>query len=185
MCNVILFWAVSVSVKHLEHCWAMILCLCTGTDLQDHGCSAAGAGWFCSPVSNNGYSQLLLRENPNSPRFFLRNTTLCRCRIVYPSNYFLFFFFLFNPWFLYLEAWDFLGFSHILPGLQIDALHGYPSFIIVQFLSAPCMIYAGYFRQRYSNADQAAGYNCSMYPWCRHGTGINSCTDAAGQNKGI
>lgn len=101
MCNVILFWAVSVSVKHLEHCWATILCLCTGTDLQDHGCSAAGAGWFCSPVSNNGYSQLLLRENPNSPRFFLRNTTLCRCRIVYPSNYFYLFFYLipvFIPW---------------------------------------------------------------------------------------
>lgn len=30
----------------------------------------------------------------------------------------------------------------------------------------PCMIEAGYVCQGYGNADQAAGCNCSVDPWC-------------------
>lgn len=51
---------------------------------------AQGGSVIQGPVSNNVYFQLLLRENPNSPRFFQRNTTLCRYQIIYPSNDFFF-----------------------------------------------------------------------------------------------
>lgn len=72
---------------------------------------AQGGSVIQGPVSNNVYFQLLLRENPNSPRFFQRNTTLCRYQIIYPSNDFFFpVSFFISSLILYLEAWDFLFF---------------------------------------------------------------------------
>lgn len=127
---------------------------------------AQGGSVIQGPVSNNVYFQLLLRENPNSPRFFQRNTTLCRYQIIYPSNDFFF------SCIIFYFITDFvpggLRFSVLSCPIQQDALDGYPRFIIVQSLPASCMIYAGYFCQRYSNADQAAGCNCSIYPWRGH-----------------
>lgn len=175
-CNVIsmwddFFWAVSMSVRSIRSFAVQRSSVsaqtptCGTTDALQQ---AQGGSVTQGPVSNDVYFQLLLRENPNSPRFFQKDTTLCRCRIIYPSNDFFFLYhFLFNHWFCTWRLEIFCSFlSH--PAIQQDALDGYPRFRIVQSLPASCMIYAGYFCQRYSNADQAAGCNCSVYPWRRH-----------------
>lgn len=146
----ILSWAVCVSIE------------ASGALLRDdavsvprhrrarvHGCSAAAWG---DPA------------DPESPGFFPRNTTLCRCGTLYPSNHYFFKYIIYlipvlTPGNMKISGFFPISFQRYRKMLWM---------VIVQSLSASCMLYAGYFCQRYSNADQAAGCNCSVYPWCRH-----------------
>lgn len=153
----ILSWAVSVSMKHLELRCGTMLCLCPGTGPWAHKCSAAAWGdrAVLPPTPSWG--------NPNSPGFFPRNTTLCSVGHSTPEIISLNMWFLFNPcsytWTRGIFWFFPVSFQRYIKMLWM---------IIVRSLSASCMLYAGYFCQRYSNADQAAGCNCSVYPWCRH-----------------
>lgn len=93
-CNVIsmwddFFWAVSMSVRSIRSFAVQRSSVsaqtptCGTTDaLQQTQAGSVVQG----PVSNDVYFQLLLRKKTNSPRFFQKDTTLCRCRIIYPSN---------------------------------------------------------------------------------------------------
>lgn len=178
----ILFWAASLSVKHLELCWAPTLALCTGTDLQDHRCSAAGAGWPPSAVCYSGHSQALLRENPNSPRFFLKNSTL-EDSLPFKGFLNLISFFSLIPSFI--PGSMRFSFSHIFPEVQRDALDGYPKFCICSVLLCVLQDICWVFLLKIQQCRSGSRMQLQCVSLVQTWTGINSCTDAADQNRRI
>lgn len=160
-----LFWAANVSVEPLELCCAMILFL--------YRHRPVGPLMLCSRHKWSYSPGSCLSQCPHpvfsegKPKFtsifFMRKTALFRYRIIYPQKVFFLYQFLFNHWFYTRRGEIFYSFLCPPRGTA-----GYPRFITVLSLSASFMIYAGYFCQRYSNADQAAGCNCSVYLWHRY-----------------
>lgn len=144
---------------------------------------AQGGSVIQGPVSNNVYFQLLLRENPNSPRFFQRNTTLCRYQIIYPSNDFFFFLyhFLFHHWFCTWRLEICCSFlSH--PA----RCSGWLSKVYNCSVS-PCILYdiCWVFLPKIQQCRSGSRMQLQHISLARTQTGINSCPDAAGHNKRI